>query len=1552
MSEGPGLVAQPKSDTTATTGFGILESAEGLATGVSSGDWVAAGLGGVGVGLEVLSMVVDPIGTLASAGVSWLIEHVQPLKEALDWLAGDPPVIRSFSETWGNVSAEVARIAQEMGNEAKNGTAGWTGASADAYRAHTAEVSDAIAGAGALADGISAGVMIMGEVVAFVRETVRDIVAELIGRLIAWALEAVCTLGLATPVIVGQAVTAISRVVKKIGDLIRNLIKTIGNVAPRIRKIIDKLDEIMQKLAKLMRKGGDGTTSPSGATTPSGASTPTKPRGGDGTTSPSSADGPSTHPSSVDAPPGKASDGTSPSSSSSPNGRSDTSPPGGRTDPASAPKGDNPPPRNADNGGQRSEGNGGCDGRGGDPVDTVSGQMIMSSVDLELPGLLPLVVSRSYASDYRDGRLFGPGWSSTLDQRLELTDDGVRFYGDDAQVLSYPRPQDEPVLPLFGARWPLTWDRATDTYLIEDPDSGWVRHFAAVTPQARPITALTGRDGHQITYTRDPSGQPVSIRHSGGYYVAVDIVEGPEGTRLGSLRLIDQQGQGVRVVAYQYDQLGRLTGVVNSTGVPYRYSYDAADRITSWTDRNGFSYSYEYRPDGRVSRGWNADGYLDATFDYDLGNRVTAVTDSLGHRTEYHYDEHNHITAVVDQNGNAERPEFDRYHQLVSFTDKNGNTTRYERDEHGEPVRVTYPDGAVVSYTYDPRWRLPISVTQSNGAVWRHTYDDAGHLVSTVDPMGAVVTNELDDRGHLAASVDADGARWTYTSDDAGRPTSITTPLGETTRFRHNGFGRVVEAVDARGRVTRYGWSVEGQPIWQVSWNGDREERFYDPEGNMVRSRSASGAVTTFEHGPFNTLLARTGQDGIRYTFRHDTELRLTGVTNPAGETWTYRYDPAGNLVGERDFTGRTLDYRVDAMGNLVARSEGGGPAVELVRDVRGRVLAQSAAGTRTDFEYGDGGWLRRVGDGVTEVTFERDLLGRPLAESVNGQTVRNEYDLAGRRVRRVSPSGVEASWRYDELRRETELVGTAGTVAFEYQAGQEVLRRLGENATLTQTYDARERLAGQALFSSTAVPGQVRAVQQRTFRYRADGQVTAIDDRLRGDRVYELTSGGRVTGVRATTWAERYAYDALGNLVAAQTGPSTEDSVEVDGPRTVNGVMLRAAGRTSYDYDAAGRVVREVRRTLSGQRRVREYEWNALNQLVAVTTPEGTRWRYVYDPFGRRIAKHRLGADGAVVEETTFAWDGMLLAEERRTVDGTTTATSWEYRPGRAEPVTQTTRSWLADAPAEIIDTRFHAIVADLIGTPTELVDAAGQVVWYRTNGLWGNTIAVSTSDGTSCPLRFPGQYHDVETGLHYNVHRYYDPHTARYLSPDPLGLPPSPNHYTYVANPLAVSDPLGLAGYRGDRGQWARDPDLPPPDHVHNRGTEYPRDYWQSTHDHMATHWTVEGRAARGVPVDANGARIPHDQLNWVNRRNEPIDYYAPDGRRNLTYEHVPPVVQHWIEEGHNQTAAEREAWYNNTDDMEAMGRSENSSGGGQETRRYAHATPGPRHPCNLDH
>jgi RHS repeat-associated protein len=210
---------------------------------------------------------------------------------------------------------------------------------------------------------------------------------------------------------------------------------------------------------------------------------------------------------------------------------------------------------------------------------------------------------------------------------------------------------------------------------------------------------------------------------------------------------------------------------------------------------------------------------------------------------------------------------------------------------------------------------------------------------------------------------------------------------------------------------------------------------------------------------------------------------------------------------------------------------------------------------------------------------------------------------------------------------------------------------------------------------------------------------------------------------------------------------------------------------------------VQRRRTTPSGGTRTWRYAWNGENRLVGLTTPDQTRWRYRYDAFGRRTAKERLAGDGSIAERVEFAWDGFALAEQLSAAG----ATAWDWAEDGFRALTQRELPAAVDA----VDQRFYAIVTDLVGTPTELVAPDGTLARSARASLWGSTTATGLAD---CPLRFPGQYHDPESGLDYNQQRHYDAEAGRYLSPDPMGLAGGPDPHAYVPNPTRWVDPLGL--------------------------------------------------------------------------------------------------------------------------------------------------------------
>jgi len=1040
---------------------------------------------------------------------------------------------------------------------------------------------------------------------------------------------------------------------------------------------------------------------------------------------------------------------------------------------------------------------------GGDPVDLATGEVLHGETDIDLPGALPLVLDRTHRSSYRAGRWFGPTWASTLDQRLELDDAGVCFVAADGMLLVYPPPEvGSEVLPEEGPRWPL---RLTEDgeYAILDPDTGRTLRFEAVTdPFVLPLSSISDRNGHCIDLRHDDSGLLVEIAHSGGVRIGVETSDG----LIVALRLLTG-GEHTNLVRFGYGEGRRLTEVTNSSGLALSFDYDPAGRMTRWEDRNGVWYRYDYDDYGRCIRGSGSDGCMDNRFTYDTvaDASVTVMTDSLGHESTFHFNDRYQLVRSVDPLGTATASEWDRYDRLLARTDPLGRTTRYVYDD-GNLVAVIRPDGAEVTAEYNDLG-LPVRIVEPDGAEWRHEYDARGNLTAFFDPIGATTTYDYDDRGHLFAVTNALGNSRYVETDDAGLLVTVTDPLGSVAEYGRDAFGRVVTVTDPAGGVTKLAWTVEGKLASRTLPDGATERWTYDGEGNVVQYVDALGQATVIEIGNFDLPTAETGPDGARIEFAYDTELRLTAVTNAQGLVWRYEYDAAGRLERETDFNGRELSYAHDAAGQLARRVNGVGETTDYARDLLGNVVEQRSGDAAATFTYDRAGRMVVAENGDASLVFERDRLGRVVAEICNDRALTSEYDLLGRRVRRRTPTGAESTWAYDARDQPMELKTAGRSVFFAYDVAGRETERLVDATTIAQSWDVNSRLHAQTVSATRFKPAhgtlarEDRLVQRRSYAYREDGYVSSIEDHLSGDRRFDLDRAGRVTAVQGNGWTERYAYDPAGNTTHADwPAPSGSGSDDADarGDREYAGTLIRRAGNVRYENDAEGRVVLRQQKRLSSKPRTWRYRWDANDRMVGLTAPDDQQWRYRYDPLGRRIAKERMGHDGTtVVERVDFTWDGVVLAEQTHTGSeaGGSGTTVWDWEPGAFRPVSQAERRPADDALQEWVDEQFYAIVTDLVGTPTELVGPDGSVASHTRRTLWGSTVEQARVGG-DCPLRFPGQYFDRESGLHYNFFRYYEPATARYESGDPLGLSPGPNPYGYVPNPTKWIDPFGLRG------------------------------------------------------------------------------------------------------------------------------------------------------------
>ena len=201
-----------------------------------------------------------------------------------------------------------------------------------------------------------------------------------------------------------------------------------------------------------------------------------------------------------------------------------------------------------------------------------------------------------------------------------------------------------------------------------------------------------------------------------------------------------------------------------------------------------------------------------------------------------------------------------------------------------------------------------------------------------------------------------------------------------------------------------------------------------------------------------------------------------------------------------------------------------------------------------------------------------------------------------------------------------------------------------------------------------------------------------------------------------------------------------------------------------AYRYDENGNMTADGNNT---------YIYNANNQLIKVIN--GTvKGEYVYNGKAQRIKKT---ADG---KTTLYHYDlaGNLIEETMG--DGTLIA-DYIYAGSY--------RIAMVNASGDVF--YYHN---DHLGTPLAMTNAQGNLVWKAAYDPFGKA-QIDQSSTIINNFRFPGQYYDAESGLHYNWHRYYDPRTGRYMTADPIGLRGGLNRYVYVnANPIRFGDSRGL--------------------------------------------------------------------------------------------------------------------------------------------------------------
>jgi uncharacterized protein YukE len=258
----PLVAARVEDPKSAWAGVWIAEDIELIAQGVESRSWVDGTLGVVGGGLDALAFVSDPVGALLQYGVAWLIEHVKPLSEALDWLAGDPGQITAQAQTWRNVASSLRTEAESLAGAVRVDVTGWSGAASDAYRNWAAQRGQSLEALAKASDTLALMTEGAGLLIGTVRIMVRDAIATVVSRLIVYAGELIASVGLATALVAEQVSTLCAAWAARIARWLKELISSIRNLL-REGDNLARLIELLKRKLGIGGSAGDGLTSPS-----------------------------------------------------------------------------------------------------------------------------------------------------------------------------------------------------------------------------------------------------------------------------------------------------------------------------------------------------------------------------------------------------------------------------------------------------------------------------------------------------------------------------------------------------------------------------------------------------------------------------------------------------------------------------------------------------------------------------------------------------------------------------------------------------------------------------------------------------------------------------------------------------------------------------------------------------------------------------------------------------------------------------------------------------------------------------------------------------------------------------------------------------------------------------------------------------------------------------------------------------------------------------------------------------------------------------------------
>ncbi|GAA0317457.1 RHS repeat-associated core domain-containing protein [Psychrobacter aestuarii] len=774
-----------------------------------------------------------------------------------------------------------------------------------------------------------------------------------------------------------------------------------------------------------------------------------------------------------------------------------------------------------------------------------------------------------------------------------------------------------------------------------------------------------------------------------------------------------------------------------------------------------------------------------------------------------------------------------------------GNTQRFFYNDKAQLTETINPLKHATKYSYDDKGNI-IEKVLANGSRFKFEFDDSGNLVRQTDCSGYSTEYVYDEQQRIAQVVNAEGQSTRYHYDDS-KPwldslvRQVDYPDGNTVQMQYNDLGQVTKR---SANNAKEGMTFD-----------------YDIDGLLSKQTNEAGYSLTYAYDSYRRLYELTNENNEYWYFSYDKGDNLIAETRFDSYQSRYTYDALGHLTTQTDNTQqstaqqRRIVYERDLLGQLRYQSSSSGDQTERT-DYTFNKLGQLLTATNEHSQ------ISLTYDANVQLIKEKQSSWLPIdgIEQKYNLELQHHYDEVGNRIKTILPDGKEINQLYYgsghlynqslfdpnadqhiELRHSErnklhlEVSRQQGVLDSHYH--YDTMGRLLEQSSMYDGHTVIQRQYRYDAGQLTQLTGQSMVRQLNDIHPNKDSDDYELLNTFTRHHQYQYDVLGRLTehkfnnSYNEQATIEHFAFDPASNRVSVQTVDDIAEKAFAHHGRPSE--LIQNNQRIRYVYDTHGRVhhkaITSINATDAASSVDLQLHYNANNELKRSVRIEHkntqiteTQTTYYYDAFGRRITKYsevnsrtqnkEQSAQVSTTQYEYILWDGDLPIQAYSNRQVYTTV----YDQGSFVPVARL--MWLRDDLSKVANDDFNQINHeqdssairvyhyhnDQLGTPNELTNEKGEVVWLADYEAWGNTAKVicheqmigniQVSQNELQPIRFQGQHFDEETGLHYNRFRYYDPDMGMFTTRDSIELMGGNNVFQYAPTPTGWVDPLGL--------------------------------------------------------------------------------------------------------------------------------------------------------------